>query len=85
MGPQQLGVIVRFETNADGDKLAFFDVPAQGARGLAISEVTLVDDQVTLRIDVAGATISGTLADGEMQATWQQRQETFPVTLTRDP
>jgi hypothetical protein len=83
MGPLEL--IVRIETTADGSKVAFLDVPAQGASGLAIAAVELAGDQVTLGIAPLGATFTGTLAGATMTGQWQQGQANNPLTLTRDP
>jgi hypothetical protein len=83
MGP--LEIVLRFETRADGSKLGFLDVPAQGATGLAISAVTLADDQLTIAIPTVGATISGTLGGNRIDAQWRQGQANNPLTLTRDP
>ena len=82
MGPLEL--FVRIETTADGQRVGYLDVPAQGANGLTVPEVTLEGDAVTIRITGIGATFTGTLAGDEMQGTWQQGQANNPLTLTRD-
>jgi len=83
MGPLEL--IFRFETNAAGDKLAFLDVPAQGASGLSVADVQLSGNQLTLTVAAVGATVTGTLSGNEIQGTWAQGQGSNPLTLTRDP
>jgi hypothetical protein len=83
MGP--LDLVIRFETNDEGTRLAFLDVPAQGVAGLAIAAAELTGDQVTIRIETIGATFTGTLAGAQMEGNWQQGTNNNPLTLTRDP
>jgi hypothetical protein len=83
LGP--LEVFVRVETTADGTRVAFLDVPAQGAQGLAVPQVVLDGDSVTLGIPAIGVTFSGSLDGGAMAGEWQQGPSSNPLTLTKNP
>lgn len=81
LGP--LEVFFRFETTADGSRVGFLDVPAQGAEGLAVPELVLEGDTVTLRIPALGVTYTGTLSGSEIAGNWQQAQTSNPLNLSK--
>jgi len=82
---QNIVLILRFETTAKGEYVAFVDSPNQGANGLVVSEVTLTGDKLALKIPVIGGQFSGTLADKTLTGDWEQPAAGFkqPLTLTR--
>jgi hypothetical protein len=80
-----LEIVVRFETNAEGTRLAFLDIPARGAAGLAITAASLAGDALELSVPAGGLTIAGTLSGGTLTAEWRQGATNNPLTLTRQP
>jgi hypothetical protein len=85
-GPMDdLEIVVRFETNAEGTRLAFLDIPARGAAGLAITAASLAGDALELSVPAGGLTIAGTLSGGTLTAEWRQGATNNPLTLTRQP
>ena len=82
MGP--LEIIVRFETAANGSKVAFLDVPAQGASGMTIPEASLSEGTLVFRLPALGVTYEGTLSGGTVTGQWAQGPGSNPLTLTRD-
>lgn len=82
LGP--LEVTVRFETADTGERVAFLDVPAQGASGVVVSEATLAGDALTLRIAAIAAEYRAALSGAEISGEWQQGPQTMPLTLMRE-
>lgn len=67
-----LNVVYRFESNADGRFVGFFDSPDQGVRGLPITEIELADEALRLTIPGVRAEYSATFAAGRMDGTFKQ-------------
>ena len=63
------------------------DIPAQGARGLALTAVRVWEDSITFAIaGVPGEpTFLGQLRDEKITGTFQQGGQTFPFRLAQDP
>jgi uncharacterized protein len=82
---QALAVRVDLEPGAEG-WTGTIDIPAQGARGLALGEVAVEGDTVSFAISgVAGdPRFAGALADGEIRGDFTQGPATFSFRLGRD-
>ncbi|HZF29497.1 MAG TPA: hypothetical protein VE907_10285 [Gammaproteobacteria bacterium] len=82
LGPFE--VIARFATDAQGKTHGFFDVPAQNAKDLPITEASLTGSKLTFRIAMAGAEYTGDVAGATITGEWKQAGMTNPLKLTRD-
>jgi hypothetical protein len=80
-----LAVIVRFETDAQGRTLGFFDSTQQKILNIPITQAELAGTKLTFRV-VYGATYAGELADNKLTGAWTQAgfPAPLPLTLTRE-
>jgi hypothetical protein len=76
-------ILLRFETNANGQYVGFLDSPDQGSKGISINEVTLADGKFTAKIELARLDLNGTLAAKTLSLQWKQGPIDAPLTLTR--
>ena len=82
-GITSLAIIFRFEMAKDGTIAAFMDVPDQNARGIAVSDLKLEGDQVSLRIPAAGIEYSGQLSGNNIKGTFKQSGASFELNLAK--
>jgi hypothetical protein len=82
-GATNLAIVFRFETTKDGKFAAFMDVPDQNARNLALNDVTLEDNQVSLKFAAAGIEYVGKLSGNSINGTFKQGGAEFPLNLTK--
>lgn len=78
----KLAIVFRFESDADGEFVAFLDSPDQGANGIPISNIELDDGHFEFRVTAVGGSYTATLADGRMDGTWSQGQD-MPLVMER--
>ncbi|MEP7314867.1 MAG: hypothetical protein ABI859_19965 [Pseudomonadota bacterium] len=78
-----LTIVVRFETNANGQYVGFVDSPDQGAKGLLISEAAFAAGKLTFKTLLPPAEYSGTLAGKTVTGEWKQGPGALPLVLTR--
>lgn len=80
-----LAVAVRFETDAQGRMVGFFDSLQQNLLNLVIKEATLAGTKLTFGLAV-GAKYTGELADGKLTGEWNQPglPKPLPLVLTRE-
>ena len=65
---------------------ATMDSPDQGAKGIAVSEVTLTGDSLDLKASGIGGAFAGRLvSDSAIEGLWSQGGGKFPLNLTRRP
>jgi hypothetical protein len=83
LGP--LTVNVRFETDAQGRTLAYFDSPNQNLSGIPITEVKLAATKLTFAVAGFGAKYTGDLAGEKLTGEWIQlgMPKPVPLVLTR--
>jgi hypothetical protein len=79
LGPMAL--IVRFEADAQGRMLGFFDIPQQNILNTPITEAELVGTQLTFGIPALGAKYSGELAGSKLTGEWTQLGMPRPTPL----
>lgn len=79
---QTINLILRFEASAKGEYLGYVDSPDQGAIGLVVSEATLADGKLAVKVPVIGGQFSGTLADRTITGEWAQPAANFKQALT---
>ncbi len=79
-----LDVIVTFE-GAAGELSGTVAIPAQGAEGLPLKDVTLEGDTLSFIIDGVDGdpTFDGTVSGDSFTGTFSQSGQNFPVTLTQ--
>lgn len=80
-----LAVIVRFETDAQGRTLGFFDSTQQDLLNIPIKEAELAGTKLTFGI-AYGAKYTGELAGGKLRGEWTQPgiPKPLPLVLTRE-
>jgi hypothetical protein len=83
-----LTLVMRFEVNAGGQYVGFFDSPDQGAKGLPIAEASVAAGKLTTKMNAPPAqfegTISGRTIVGQWTQTGPQGPISIPLTLTRE-
>ncbi len=84
LGP--IKVVVRFESDAQGRTLGFFDSPDQNISGIPITEVALNGTRFSFGIAGYGAKYTGDLAGARITGEWMQlgMPNPAPLTLTRE-
>jgi len=82
-GPVSLPVVLRFETNKNADMVGFMDSPNQKAIGLAISEASLADGKLAIKVPAVGGAYNATVNGNSMTGQWTQGPGSLPLTLTR--
>ncbi|MEE9436076.1 MAG: alpha/beta hydrolase [Candidatus Adiutricales bacterium] len=82
-----LKVIFKITLQADGSYKATLDVPDQGASKIPVTEVTLKDSTLVLKVDSIRASYTGTIrADDQIiEGDWKQGGFSFPLVLKKDP
>ena len=80
-----LAVIVRFETDAQGRTLGFFDSTQQNILNIPINKAELAGTKLTFGV-AYGAKFTGELAGSELTGEWMQPglSSPLPLTLTRE-
>lgn len=78
----ELTIVYRFETDADGELVGFLDSPDQGARGIAISNIELVDGELSFRVARINGEYTAVIDGDEMTGTFTQGQP-LPLNMTR--
>lgn len=83
-GPRgPLNIVLRFETNTNGQYVAFLDSPDQAARGIPVTEASLEGNKLKVTVGQLGS-LEGTMANGKtLTGTWMQGGQSLPITLTR--
>lgn len=76
-------IVLRFTTGPDGALRGVMDVPEQGAKELAGSDIRLDDGQFHFWVQLAQAAIDGTLKDGQIVGQWYQMGNSSPLTLKK--
>lgn len=82
-GGPKLAIVFRFETAKDGSLAAFLDVPDQNAKGLALSDVALENNQVSLKFAPSNIDYAGKLSGNSINGTFKQGGAEFPLNLTK--
>ncbi len=82
-----LKVIFKITLQSDGSYKATLDVPDQGASKIPVTEVTLKDSTLVLKVDSIRASYTGTIrADDQIiEGDWKQGGFSFPLVLKKDP
>lgn len=81
-GPVTVSIVLRFETNTRADMVAFMDIPAQKVTDVPITEATLTNGKVAIKIGPQGG-FDATLTGNTMTGQWKAGPQTIPLTMTR--
>ena len=80
---QELPLIFKIEKNGN-DYKSTLDIPAQGAKGIAVTSTTFVSSKLTLKIATIGAEFVGDLnAEEKIVGNLNQSGATFPLILSK--
>ena len=78
----QLTIIMRFDTNRDGQYEGFMDSPDQGAKGIPVTEVSFAGGTLKAQVGRLGQ-FEGVLKGKSFEGTWTQGGKSTPLTLTQ--
>ena len=78
-----MAVVYRFETNAEGEQVAFRDNPDQGIAGIPVSEASLSEGLLSLKTAGPGGGFSGKLSGDEITGEMQSPMGAIPLTLNK--
>ncbi len=78
-----LTVVFRFEKTKEGTFVAFHDSPDQGAKGVSVTEATVNNGELTLKMETINAQFTGKLTGDEIIGEWKQRSGSLPLTLKK--
>jgi hypothetical protein len=81
-GPVTIPIVLRFETNAHADMVAFMDIPIQKVTGVPITEATLTGDKVVIKIGAQGE-YDAVLSANTLTGDWKAGPQSIPMTMTR--
>ena len=79
IGNLTLPIVFRFQTNDKGEFVAFLDSPDQGAKDIPVTDVELVDGNLSLRVPAVRGEYKGRMGTDEIVGEWSQGQ---PMALT---
>ena len=82
-GQVTLPIVMRFETDKHGDKVAFVDSPSQHASGIPVTEASLSAGKLFVRVEVLQFEYSATLSGNSLTGQWTQGAGAGPLTMTR--
>lgn len=80
-----LPIVVRYESNAQGQQFGYLDSPAQGVSGMIVTATTLAGDKFTARVGAIQAEYTGTLAGKKITGEWSQGGQRMPLELSQAP
>jgi len=78
-----LTLVLRFEMKEKGELKAFLDSPDQGATGIPVSDVELVDDTLSIKVSVANVEYKGKITGDEIVGEFKQGGQGIPLTLKK--
>jgi hypothetical protein len=82
-GSGELTIVFRFETAKDGDLIGFLDVPEQGAKGLALADISLEGSQLVLKVPQVGIDYAGKLSGAGIDGKFRQAGVEFDLDLSK--
>lgn len=78
-----LAIVYHFKDDRYGELEGFFDSPDQGAIGLRIANIAVDDDTLSFDVPMIGARYSARLNAENMEGTFTQLNQAFPLNMTR--
>lgn len=78
-----LPIVLRFETNAQGQFVGFIDSPSQKAMGIPVTEASLAAGKLSVKVGALRAEYTATLDGKTMTGQWSQGPASIPLTLTK--
>jgi hypothetical protein len=84
-GTQRLRLVVRIRRDASGALTDTLDSIDQGARGLPLDAITLVEDVLSFQLIQLGGRYAGNFYGNDtIRGIWSQGQNSLPLILRRD-
>lgn len=84
-GTQRLRLVVRIRRDASGALTGTLDSIDQGARGLPLDAITLVEDVLSFQLTQLGGRYAGNFYGNDtIRGVWSQGQNLLPLILRRD-
>ena len=78
-----LTAVFRFEMTTNGEFVGFHDSPDQGAKGIPITEASLSDGKLILKITSISGEFKGKLSGDKLIGDWSQGIMSSPLTLNK--
>jgi hypothetical protein len=79
---RSLAIVLRFAAEDGGDLTGFLDSPDQGAKDIAVTDIELVDGELSLNVPQVRGQYRGTVEGEEITGSWVQGAPT-PLTLQK--
>jgi len=76
-------MILRFKLNEKGELIALQDIPNRQLFGLPVSEVTMKDGALSLKVKGIAAEFKGRLSESQISGDWTMPSLQFPLKLNR--
>ena len=76
-------MILRFKLNDKGELIALQDIPNRQLFGLPVSEVTMKDGALSLKVRGIAAEFRGRVSDSQISGDWTMPSLQFPLKLNR--
>ncbi len=76
-------LVFRFEKNEKGDLLGFLDAPDSNSKDIRITEGSINEGKLILKIKVANIEYKGKLAKGSLDGEWMQGGQNYPLTMKK--
>lgn len=75
-------LVFRFEKNEKGEFLGFIDNPGAGSTGTQITDASMSDDKLILKVKLVNGEFKGELSDTSLTGEWTQGGQATPTPLT---
>jgi hypothetical protein len=75
-------LVFRFEKNEKGEFLGFIDNPGAGSTGTQITDASMSDDKLILKVKLVNGEFKGELSDTSLTGEWTQGDQATPAPLT---
>jgi len=82
LGP--LTLVFRFEKTKEGSFVGYLDSPDQGAKGIPITEASLTDGKLNLKVKSVSGEFNGQLSGDKLAGEWTQMGMKNPLSLTKE-
>ncbi|MBN2420618.1 MAG: hypothetical protein JXL81_14610, partial [Deltaproteobacteria bacterium] len=77
-------LVFRFEKNEKGELLGFLDSPDQGTKDIQITEGSIDEGKLVLKIKLANIEYKGKLSKDSLEGEWMQGGQNIPFTLKKE-
>ncbi len=74
----------RFEKNEKGELLGFLDIPDQGTKDIQVTEGSISEGKLVLKIKLANIEYKGKLSKDSIEGEWIQGGQNIPLILKKE-